>query len=625
MSFSSIQGQANIQGQQNPLVLREGQVFHGAIKQLFPGQVAEVQVGANKLVAKLETPLRAGDAHYFQVTNTSGQVELKVVTGPMSQAMNSKQQMNQLLDTMNLQKTAEMREVLAHLLKNDLPIARDQLLQAESWMKSLPNQMTKEVALQAIGRMLESKMPFTNDVFQALIHGSKPTGMNGALTNLMQQLTQDQSINANAKQNIIQQLQTIEKPLQAEVGGNILAKAVQTLTDSSVPASNKMQMLNVLKNAGIIVPNATLANWSTPQTTSQPVANQLMNAGQLLTHISNSQPQQIGQLIQDVKQWIAQEPTLTSDQKTQMQQLADRLAQLPPSKQVLDIFGKQMNEQLQKAFSHNQLTQPSLQNEQGMTPKDQLFSLIKPNNVQFDASFRQLAQMASQSNTAFIQATTAEAEQLVQSNIDGRSMEQAMKTVIRGLGLNYEAMLATAKGDQIDALAQTLKPQLLSLLQDVQISPALRDSAEVVLARLNGMHLLSTENGHQHQLVMQVPLEFLGKKMDATLQWNGRMKDDGKIDANYARILFYLQMEALQETVIDMQVQNRIVTVTVFNENTRLDALAEPLKAVLTKALAEKDYHLSGVFMKTFEKELQPIQQAPTNELDGYDGVDIRI
>lgn len=623
MSFSSIQGQVNIQGQQSQLVLREGQVFHGSIKQLYPGQTAEIQVGANKLVAKLETPLKAGDAHYFQVTSTSGQVELKVVTGPMSQAMNSQQQMNQLLDTMNLSKTAEMRGVLAHLLKNDLPIARDQLIQAESWMKSLPNQVTKEVALQAIGRMLESKMPFTNDVFQALIHGSKPTGMNGALTNLMQQLTQDQSINVNAKKTIIQQLQTIEKPLQAEVGGNILAKIVQTLTDTSAPATNKMQMLNVLKNAGIIGPNATLANWSTSQTTSHLVANQMINAGQLLSHISNSQPQQISQLIQDVKQWVAQEPTLTTDQKMQMQQLADRLAQLPPSKQVLDVFGKQMNEQLQKAFSQNQLTQPSLQNEQGMTPKDQLFSLIKPDQTQFNASFRQLAQMASQSNMAFIQATTAEAEQLVQSNLDGRSMEQAMKTVMRGLGLNYEAMLATAKGDQIDALAQTLKPQLLNLLQDAQISPALRDSAEVVLARLNGMQLLSTENGHQQQLVMQVPLEFLGKKMDATLQWNGRMKDDGKIDANYARVLFYLQMEALQETVIDMQVQNRIVTVTVFNENTRLDRLAEPLKAVLKKALAEKDYHLSGVFMKTFEKDIQPIQKEPTN--DGYDGVDIRI
>ena len=61
--------------------------------------------------------------------------------------------------------------------------------------------------------------------------------------------------------------------------------------------------------------------------------------------------------------------------------------------------------------------------------------------------------------------------------------------------------------------------------------------------------------------------------MDATLQWNGRMKDNGKIDANYARVLFYLQMASMQETVIDMQVQNRVVTVTVFNENWKFNHL----------------------------------------------------
>ena len=76
--------------------------------------------------------------------------------------------------------------------------------------------------------------------------------------------------------------------------------------------------------------------------------------------------------------------------------------------------------------------------------------------------------------------------------------------------------------------------------------------------------------------------------MDATLQWNGRMKDNGKIDANYARVLFYLQMASMQETVIDMQVQNRVVTVTVFNENSEIQLLAEPLKAALKVGLAEK-------------------------------------
>ena len=88
--------------------------------------------------------------------------------------------------------------------------------------------------------------------------------------------------------------------------------------------------------------------------------------------------------------------------------------------------------------------------------------------------------------------------------------------------------------------------------------------------RMNGPLLMSGENGVQHQLVMQVPLEFFGKRIDATLQWNGRMKEDGKIDPDFARILFYLDLHSLEKTIIDMQVQNRIVSVTVFNADPAL-------------------------------------------------------
>lgn len=60
------------------------------------------------------------------------------------------------------------------------------------------------------------------------------------------------------------------------------------------------------------------------------------------------------------------------------------------------------------------------------------------------------------------------------------------------------------------------------------------------------------------------------------MEWKN--EKDGKIDSNYARILFYLNLEALKETVIDMQVQNRIVSIYVYNELEGLDVLAEPLK-----------------------------------------------
>lgn len=623
MSFNTIQSQGTVSAQQKPFTLKEGQVIHGSIKQLFPNQIAEVQVGSNKLVAKLETPLKAGDSHFFQVTNTNGQLELKVVSGPMSQGTSVQGQLNQLMDSMNLPKTQEMRQVLSQYIKNDLPISKEQLLQAEVWVKSMPNQASKEVALQAISRMVDLKMPFTNDVFQALINGSKPTGISLALSTLLQNITQDASLSPNVKNNLVAQLQTIEKPLQAEIGANLLAKATQTLTDPNGSLSNKMQMLNVLKQAGIVSANTTVANWNM----AQPNANnntQPVQAGQLVSQVAASQPSQVSQVVQNVTQWIANETTLTSDQKAQMQQLVNRFAQLPASKQSIEAFTNQLNEQLMKAYSNNQQITLSASNAAGLTAKDQLLSLFNVDVTKTDAILKQLVQVSSQTSSNMVQSMVIEAEQQVQNNMNAQTIEQAMKSVLKGLGLHYESALASAKPEQIESLAQTLKPQLINLVQDPQISPQLKDAAEVVLARINGMQLLSTDNGHQHQLVMQVPLEFLGKKMDATLQWNGRMKDDGKIDADYARVMFYLQMESMDETVIDMQVQNRIITVTVFNENDYLNQLAEPLKEALAKGLSDKEYHLSGVSFKKFESENKAVSKSQTSD-EGYDGVDIRI
>lgn len=108
-----------------PLSLKQDQIFHGTIKQLYPNQMAEVQVGNQKLMAKLEVPLKLGDAHFFQVTATNPQTELKVVTGPMSQSMTSGQQISQLLDTMNLPKSNELQQVLSHFIKNQLPLQKN--------------------------------------------------------------------------------------------------------------------------------------------------------------------------------------------------------------------------------------------------------------------------------------------------------------------------------------------------------------------------------------------------------------------------------------------------------------------------------------------------------------------
>lgn len=611
------------------LVLREGQVFHGTIKQLYPDQMAEIQVGGNRLIAKLEVPLAAGDTHFFQVTRTGAETELKVVTGPMPQSMGSQQQMLQLLQSMNLPQTKEMQQVMGHFLKAQIPITREQLLQAEAWMKALPQGVTKQDALGAMQRMVELKMPFTNEVFQALVQGAKTTGMSTALQNFVSQLTNEPNISQELKTSLLTQLQTVAKPLENETGGVILARAVQTLTDQTASVANRQQALVLLKEAGILPKSATLPNWQSmpAQTAISSSQQQPGQAGQMIEQIMAAKQEESTMIVQQVRTFLQNEGLLTMEQKNQLQQMVERFTQLPQTKQTMEVFARQLHEQLLKAFSSNSNSHLFTQNEHGLTVKDQLLSLLKsdaapPAN---DMLMRNLVRTSNASLQPAIQALMVEAEATVRNAVDSKAMEQALKTVIKGLGISYEAAL-NSKAVDVQTLAQSVKPQLLSLLHDTQVTPALRDSAEVLMARLNGMQLLSGENGHQHQLIMQVPLEFFGRQMDATLQWNGRMGKDGKVDADFARVLFYLNMESLQETVIDMQVQNRIVTITVFNDDPQLSILAEPLKQSLKGGLRDKEYKLSGIFIKPFErtnheKAIQNSKTAP----EQWNGVDFRV
>lgn len=626
-SFNPIQAQSTTLMQANqPLALKQGQVFHGTIKQLYPDQTAEIQVGNQKLIAKLEVPLKAGDAHFFQVTGTSPQTELKVVTGPMGQEASASQQINQLLDSMNLPKTTEMQQVLAHFIKAQIPISKEQLLQAEMWMKALPEGVTKMDALQALQKMVELKMPMLQDVFQALVSGQKTSGMTAIMDTFSQLLAKDTVLQENMKQNLMQQVTAIAKPFEAETGALVLAKSIQLLTNNAASVSERLQALNLLKEAGILPQQATLQNWAS-LSDAKSVQQGQQQAGQVIQTILATNPENKAQLIDQLKAWTASQGLLTNEQKLQLNQMIDRLNQLPINKQTLDIFAKQMQEQLIKAFTQNTPERLFTQDANGLSVKEHLLSLVKQQTTlpaQNEALLRNLVKTSIETPQPGIQQLLTEADAHVRNSMDSKAMEHALKTVLKSLGISYEAALSSKSAD-LQTIAHQLKPQLHTLLQEAQITPQLKEAAEMLMTRMNGMQLVSGENGHQHQLVMQVPLEFFGKKMDATLQWNGRMKEDGKIDANYARILFYLQMESMKETVIDMQVQNRVVTVTVFNEQTNIIPLADPLKDALKIGLAKKNYQLSGVFIKKFEKAQLEKTPPVVQQQEENSGVDFRI
>ncbi|MFJ7824971.1 hypothetical protein [Psychrobacillus sp. NPDC096623] len=611
-TFSTIQTQ-NASGtaslKQAPL--REGQVVHGTIKKLYPNQTAEVQIGNQKVIAKLETPLKAGDSHFFQVEKMAPELQLKIVTGPLTEGKSLAQQGQQLLQAMNLPKTTEMQAAIQYFIKQQLPVSKDTLMQVEQLLKQLPKDITIKAALEAIQKIVEMKLPLTATMLQTVMSGKSTDGLHSVLQNFQLQLQQDQTVVPILKNNILQNLQKIAEPFNGPVAGAILGKQIDVLQNGQQPLASRILMLQTLKGANVLPATASPTN-PIPITGQSAMVN---SAGDLLLKFGQADPLEKGQMLDQLRSWINQQPSLTTNQKSEILALLKNDNQ-PNQLQVLNnALTKVFAEQSQQAIFSKDLN--------GLTPKDHLVSLLgKGSTMETVAqTLQQIMNIASSStsNNSIIQA-----EQQVIQQLDGKAFEHAMKEVLKSLGFGYEAKLAN-NSDEIRQLASQLKPQIVELLQNQSISTAVKESAEAVLVRMNGLQILSSENGPQHQLLMQVPLEFLGKKMDATLEWNGRMKEDGKIDSDFARIMFYLQLDTLKETVVDMQVQNRVVSITLYNNDTQLGSLSEKFKETLKVGLSSVGYQLSGIFVKTFEEQkLGSALNAKANTFD-VQGVDIRI
>ncbi|WP_397537495.1 hypothetical protein [Rummeliibacillus pycnus] len=697
-SLSSVQLQQSSGAMnQQPLALKQGQVIHGTIKQLFPDQMAEIQIGGQRLMAKMEAPLQTGNSHYFQVSGVEPDLQLKVVSGPMAPSASMSQQVTQLLDSMQLPQTNEMKQVATYFLKNNLPLSKEQLQQAEQIMKSLPENVTSKEALNVLQKLIELKLPIQQNTFQAVLQGSMKQGFTDTLGSLQQLLQQDSSIPQAMREQLLNQLQMVKSPLAVETGGVLFAKMLDILSASASSPADKLTILQLLKDVGIMPKNANIFNWNTGMLqTTNTNANNLLQ--QLTSQIQVGNSKEVASLLPQVKESLQQNLLLSDAQKITLQQAISKAIAQPnaqnfqgiekaiqmqqqsinsPAKllnslqlaspkdmstllpqlksaiqgqsllsasqkegllqtlekfnvanstpQSIQALAKDLQGQLLKVFSESTQLQPFQSDSQGVSAKQQMMLMLNAGQSANEQLFSKLTQLAMNSNSPVFQQMLEQTEQQLAQHLDSKAFETAIKQTLGNLGLSYEAKLLDKSSD-IQQIAQQLKPQLLGLLQDDSVSSTTKSVAEQVVARMNGMQYLSGENGPQHQLIMQVPLEFFGKKTEATLQWNGRMKKNGKIDSDYARILFYLQLNSLKETVIDMQVQSRVVTVTLYNETAGLTALAEPLKAALKHGLSQHDYQLSGLFIKNYSK--QPVSlktNTQTTTVEQNKGVDLRI
>lgn len=630
-----------------PIQMNKGQLFYGQVKQLYPGNMAEIQIGTQKLNAKLEVPLNSGDSYYFQVKETEPELQLKLLSGPHVQGESQSAKVGSLLETLQLTKTPEMRKLVEFFMKQQIPITRESLLAGEGLLKqSEPGQ--HQEALQSIGKLVSLKLPITRELFQAMMGVETKAGLQGVLDALQQAIQADSKITALQKSNLQTTLQQVKQPLLEVAGEKLLAHTIVTALDKTASPELRFQAVQFLKTAGIVPAHTSLANLSavlanlSTESQSQTATN--------ATHENLQAPQAVRESGTDVRQLLSilqqtaasatkipvetitqlqrniQQLDLPAHVKNQLTTILANQSQMnePPvimlSRFSELVFSEAAQQLLLNPSSTAALSGSANSAQTGLSPM--LHTILDSQDGQKDLA--QFAKQAMRSDSPVVQSFLAAAETAVNEELSGSTIKQALQAVLSKLGVHYEASLAS-KELQLSQIQDSLKPQLVALLHEGVAGAALREAAETVVSRLNGQTLQSTDSGGQQQIIMQVPLSLQGRKMDATIQWNGRMKEDGKIDPDHARVLFYLDLEVLQKTVVDMQVQNKVVTLTIFNDDSTLKPLGEVLQEKLADGLSAEGYRLSSVRFKPFKEERQKNNKSNFATDKKQQGVDYRI
>lgn len=240
------------------------------------------------------------------------------------------------------------------------------------------------------------------------------------------------------------------------------------------------------------------------------------------------------------------------------------------------------------------------------------------------------SQLIAEPKTKTVQALLSTLESIQLKDLDANNKESVpqillslLKKTTSKMGSFYEAdILANIEDNK--SLENSMKPLLVKYLQETGHTLETKELAEQIINKMNGQQLLSHSNTPYQHIVYQLPLQLFGFQTELTMQWSGKRKEDGKIDPDYCHVLFYLELEHLKETIVDMKVQNRIISIKIINNNEQLQNMAKLILPKLKQGLKDLNYTLSAIqFEHSSNNEVQ--KSLSNSVINQYSGVDIRI
>ncbi|MFS0865122.1 hypothetical protein [Fredinandcohnia sp. 179-A 10B2 NHS] len=142
------------------------------------------------------------------------------------------------------------------------------------------------------------------------------------------------------------------------------------------------------------------------------------------------------------------------------------------------------------------------------------------------------------------------------------------------------------------------------------------------VAQTDTVEFTSNDSGQLYHQQVSIP----GNRScsNISIKFAGKKKNNGEIDENHYHIVFSLQLQRLKETVMDVRVRNRVVTITIYNNSSNIADLVNQLQPSLKSDLEKHSYSLSTVKTVFFSNESTMTNQIKTTR-EVQSGVDFKV
>lgn len=189
-------------------------------------------------------------------------------------------------------------------------------------------------------------------------------------------------------------------------------------------------------------------------------------------------------------------------------------------------------------------------------------------------------------------------------------------TALKALGLSFESQIKRhlSEGASFkDVEMSNVKSLLLEILQENHLPDTVKNIVSNSLDILTG-HQLHVGNQNQSflQLVYDLPLKLQDTFVNSKLVWEGKKNKTGQLDPDHCKILFQLRLKNLGETILQMDIHHRFVSIKIYQESQmNLSTLIKEFSPLLKERLSQHAYQVASIVQ---------IQSPPSNGMENLHG-----